>query len=180
MGVGVTETKNLRLARPYLSVEEYLAAEAWTIDAKGMVLVEQPKLPSGTIVRFEVVLASGEKPIRAEGRVIGFVKPTAERPGGVRVRFSRLGAQCKAFLDRVLATRGNVGGATVEGRLSLTGDEPPVSLPPMSLSKPPAESSSPPPSRAERIAGPVEAPANREELLERLRERARRQRAGGG
>ncbi len=151
----------LRLARPYHSVDEYLAAEGWSITAKGMVLVGEPELETGTTVRFEIVLASGEKPIRAEGRVIGYVAARGQRPGGVKVRFNRLGAASKSFIDQVLATRGKKGGAEVR-------DAEPMSLRPNEVASAPHHE---PP---QRMPGPISAPANREELLERLRERARR------
>jgi hypothetical protein len=182
----VADPKNLRLSRPYRNVDEYVAAEAWSIDARGMLLIDQEPMPAGTIVRFEIVLRSGAKPIRAEGRVVGPVEPTEDRPGGVRVRFRRLGPNCKEFIDRVLEARGSSPHASVE-LSSPTAAEAPLMDPdptPPPLQSPSltegARPSVPTPTPAERSevrtrdAGPVVAPANRDELLERLRSRTRR------
>jgi hypothetical protein len=167
--------KNLRLSRPYASVEDYVAAEGWTIDARGMVLLEQESMPPGTVVRFEIVLESGEKPIRAEARVVGDVEPTGSRPGGVRVRFRRLGPNCKELLDHVLESRGSSAHATVELSSPMAAELP---LPDPEPTPPPSPAPQPERSSEVRVhgAGPIAAPPNRDELLERLRERARRQR----
>jgi hypothetical protein len=166
----VTDPKNLRLSRPYASVDDYVEAEGWSIDARGMILIDQDPMPAGTVVRFEVVLRSGDKPIRAEGRVVGQVEPKADRPGGVRVRFRRLGPNCKTFIDDVLEARGSRAHATVELSSPMAAEMP--------LPEPPPDPA-PEPKRSERRTGergPIAAPPNRDELLARLRERARRQR----
>jgi len=88
--------------RPYASEEEYLAHERFSIEAKSMLLIDQPALPLDTAVVFDVTLDSGQKPIRAEAKVVGYVEPEGDRPGGLRVRFRRFGAATKAFIDRAV------------------------------------------------------------------------------
>ena len=198
----------LHIVRPYATVDEYLAAEAWTIDARAMILVDVAELPADTAILFDVALTSGEKLIRAEGKVAATIAAQGNRPGGLRVKFKRYGATTKAFIDRAVQTQ----------RAAQSADLPPVSVAPVSVAPvsvapisrhsvtelelqkaeaatTPAviEVSPPPPmpplpapgpapeSRPEmsapsgvrmRDAGPVDAPAERESLLARLRERA--------
>jgi hypothetical protein len=126
-----------------------------------MLLVGAEPLPPDTTVLFDIALADGSKPIRAEGRVVGVIPDTADRPGGLRVRFRRFGAATKAFIERAVSQR---------------VDEARPSQPEVALPRVTAELSAPPPPPLEsgvreRIPGPIAAPANREELLARLRER---------
>jgi hypothetical protein len=189
----------VHVVRPYASEQEYLSAEAWTIDQRSMLLIGAEALPGDTAVLFDISLADGQKPIRAEGRVVGMVHESGGRPGGMRVRFKRFGAATKAFIERAVKAK-NVSAApeppspseaerpsTPEAELPsatggdhpsmLDGDRP--SMPEVRLSMTalePAQAPPPPSSREpsglrQRIPGPVTAPANREELLQRLRQR---------
>lgn len=92
----------IHLHRPYASEEEYIAHERFSIDAKSMLLIDQPALPLDTAVVFDVTLDNGQKPIRAEARVVGYIETEGDRPGGLRVRFRRFGAATKAFIDRAV------------------------------------------------------------------------------
>ncbi|MFZ5890321.1 MAG: hypothetical protein ACOY0T_04565 [Myxococcota bacterium] len=177
----------LHIVRPYQSEDEYLAAEAWTIDARGMLLVGEAEIATDTAVVFDVTLANGSKVIRAEGRASGYLAASEERAGGLRVRFKRYGAQTKAFIDRAVHAR--------EEQLAKTASEPPPAPPadvvtaaqapapltnvePIVASESVTQNSDVKNSVLERsgihrrLAAPVTAPPNREELLERLRERA--------
>jgi len=93
----------IHVLRPYASEEEYLASERLSISPKTMLLFEQPPLPVDTAVVFDVSLSNGQKPIRAEGIVLGYAEPSDGQPGGIRVRFKRYGAATKAFIDRASA-----------------------------------------------------------------------------
>jgi hypothetical protein len=190
----------VHVVRPYASEQEYLNAEAWTIDQRSMLLIDAEALPGDTAVLFDISLADGHKPIRAEGRVVGMVSESGGRPGGMRVRFKRFGAATKAFIER--AVKAKSGGAEPERpsapeaqppsqvdaapeRMSLVdGDR--ASMPEVRASMPEARASmtelepapmTPPASSREpsgfrqRVPGPVAAPTNREELLARLRSR---------
>jgi hypothetical protein len=187
--------------RPYPSEQEYLNAEAWTIDQRSMLLIDAEALPGDTAVLFDIALADGQKPIRAEGRVVGMVSASSGRPGGMRVRFKRFGAATKAFIERaVKAKNGNAEperptspeverpsgpeaappsetgdrpslvegdrGSMPEVRLSMTELEPAFAAPARS-----APANQEPSGLRQRVPGPVTAPANREELLQRLRQR---------
>jgi hypothetical protein len=111
----VTTPLVLHIVRPYGGPDEYLAAESWSMDTRGMLLVDQAPLPLDTAVMFDVTLGDGSRPIKAEARVTGIVAPDGARPGGLRVRFKRYGGPTKAFLERA---------ATFEGAL------PPPAAPP--------------------------------------------------
>ena len=192
----------VHVVRPYASEQEYLNAEAWTIDQRSMLLLDAEALPGDTAVLFDIALADGQKPIRAEGRVVGMVSPSGGRPGGMRVRFKRFGAATKAFIERAVkakngsaeperpsapeaerpsgpeaAPSSQTGGdrpSLVEGdrssmpevRLSMTELEPAFAAPARS-----APANQEPSGLRQRVPGPVTAPANREELLQRLRQR---------
>jgi len=136
----------LHVVRPYGGEEAYLAAEGWTIEARSMLLLGAAPLPADTAVLFDITLEGGQKPIRAEGRVIGEVPAHGGFPAGLRVRFKRFGAATKAFIERAVALNA-VAARSLE---------------------PPPEERSEVRSRAPSI---VSAPPNRDELLAKLRER---------
>lgn len=131
----MSEPVILRIVRPYASEAEFLAGDLWTLDAKGALLVDQAALAPGTLVRFDVVLSTGERLIRAEGKVVKYVEPTPARPGGLRVRFTRFGGSTKAFIDRAVELRRAAPPARPEA-------PPAASKPPPT---PPAPSAHPPP-----------------------------------
>jgi hypothetical protein len=187
----------LHVVRPYSSEDEYLAAEAWTIDARGMLLINQREVELDRSVVFDVSLANGSKVIRAEGRAVGFQPPSEGNPGGLRIRFRRFGAQTKAFIDRALNAREQSLSASLSSRPPV----PPASVPPaaIAIAAPaplPVQASAAAPEALEaperpvfshrgvdprersgvhrRPAGPVDTPQNRAELLARLRARASR------
>jgi len=90
----------LRVVRPYASEAELLGAEGWTITMRRIVLIGERPLKKGTIVHVELVLESGEKLLRAEGKVVGMAKARSDRPKGLEVRLKRYGASTKRFLER--------------------------------------------------------------------------------
>lgn len=185
----------IRLTRPYASVEEFVAAEGWTIGKNGVVLIGHDALEAGTEVRCEIALSSGEPLVRAEGTVVREIPAQAGRPAGLQIRFQRVTPATKAFIKRAQDLRGGQSGE----RGDLASDvraaaEPPTSEP--ALPKPP---SPPPPSapshrsatawgRPSRAPGApvsraldalriragqsIPPPENRDELLRRLRERS--------
>lgn len=195
----------VHIVRPYATEQEYLAAEAWSIDARSMLLLDAETLPVDTAVLFDIALSDGHKPIRAEGRVVAEVAPDGSRPGGLRVKFKRFGAATKAFIERAVAAKKGaeperpsqpraelpsapeaerVSVVEVE-RISMAEVERP-SLPELRASMTELElgsraqvSAAVPPEPqsgvSQRKPGPIPAPANREELLARLR---RRQKVG--
>lgn len=203
----MTDPVVLRVHRPYANEDEYLEAEAWTIDDKAMTLIDQPTLAKDTVVRFEVVLDDGTRPIRAEGKAHKAVPADGDRPGGLRVRFRRFDASTKRFIDRVLEARRKERRSrrpppkplvlepeidtptmveqsppdqTAESEHSAPDESAPTTSAPdqsAPTASAPDESAravaSPPPATRNPGPGPraVAAPANRDELLDRLRAR---------
>ena len=125
----------LRVLRPYSSADEYLAAEAWTIQSRTMLLIGEPPQPAGAAVRFDIVLGNGEKVIRAEGSVVRHLAAAGDRPGGLEVRFRRFGGATKGFIDRVLSERGKKRAARLSTRPEL------ASIPDVAAETPPKTSS---------------------------------------
>ncbi|HEX6275905.1 MAG TPA: hypothetical protein VFZ53_22845 [Polyangiaceae bacterium] len=142
----------LHLTRPYASADEYLEREGWSIDTRSMVLVGQAELPAETDVVFDVTLADGSKPIRAEARVVGVVAATEGRPAGLRVRFRRYGSATRAFVERAVSSRGSSDVAA-----SSRG---PASVPPAPGSVRPAAPSVAPPAPSNGEPASVPPPAS--------------------
>lgn len=149
----------IHVLRPYASEEEYLAAERFSISAKTMLLIDQPPLPAETAIVFDISLSNGQKPIRAEGVVLGYAEQNGKQPGGIRVRFKRYGAATKAFIDRASAADSEA--------VPVPASAPAASLLPQPEGREPAESSG----VHRKAVLPVEPPLNREALLNRLRAR---------
>jgi hypothetical protein len=187
----VTNPVLLRVLRPYPNADAYVAAESWSIDVKGMLLVNEAAHPAGTAVRFDVTLSNGEKVIRAEGVVVRHVAARGDRPAGLQVRFKRFGGTTKAFIDRVVAARAadrkpprmtlpslpeapepTIKELPTDPRASVTSLTPELTsfgpLPPRLASA----SGTPFARLRERRPGPVAAPADRDGVLRRLRQRA--------
>jgi hypothetical protein len=176
----------VHVVRPYSSEAEYLAAEAWSIEPRGMLLIDAEALPADTALLFDVALADGHKPIRAEGRVVGSVAAQGDRPGGLRVRFKRFGAATKAFIERAVQAKSSPTAAAPSSPTAAPEPER-LSMPEVRLSMTDIEMMSPAPPEVaatlakpnerepsgirQRVPGPIAAPANREELLARLRQR---------
>jgi hypothetical protein len=165
----LSSTIVIHVLRPYANEDEYLAHERSSIDAKSMLLIAQPALPAETPIVFDVQLANGQKPIRAEAKVIGYVEASADKPAGLRVRFKRFGAATKAFIDRA------VSAPPVPSAAPLAAPADPSSAP-SELPEPPVLPAAPPTASAEssgihRKVLPVSAPLNRDALLARLRGR---------
>jgi hypothetical protein len=162
----------LHVVRPYETEEAYLEAEAWSIDAKTMLLIGQRKLPEDTAVLFDVALSTGEKIIKAEARVVGVVPPAGERPGGVRVRFKRFGAMTKAFIDRALEAQRKARESEQRAEAPTPPSSPQAEPAASPTQGTPGKNGSERSGVHERVARRVAPPPNREELLEKLRQRS--------
>jgi hypothetical protein len=142
----------LHLTRPYANADEYLAREAWSIDTRSMLLLDQEELPPDTEIAFDVTLGDGSKPIRAEARVVEVVAPADGRPGGLRVRFRRYGAATRAFVERAVSSRWSIGEVRQSTPPPPAAQTAPASVPPPASVRPPA--SVPPPASARPASSP--------------------------
>lgn len=201
--LSVADPVVLRVHRPFADEDAYLVAESWSIDDKAVLLIDQPALPRDTVVRFEIVLEDGSKPVRAEGKVHKVVAAEGDRPGGLRVRFRRFDASTKRFIDRVMDERRKerrsrrppaaeltplvlepepVTGSDVADAAQPEPSTPEQSAPevvsqPLGSAAAAAVAPAPEPDPRPEARGPgprsVAAPPNRDELLARLRARKR-------
>jgi hypothetical protein len=174
----------IRITRPYATEEEFLERELETLSRTGVTLIGAQPRAEGVVLRFELVLSSGQVLVRGEGRVVGFKTGVQPGPGGLALRFTRLYVRSKALIDKAAALR-------EQRRPSLRPPSmapPSMVMSPPSLARPsappPVRGSTPPPPRA-RVSRPppipspprseaslVGAPPDRDALLGRLRARA--------
>jgi hypothetical protein len=95
----------IRITRPYDSEDEYLANELEMTSKTSITLVGAQPRPQGVVLRFELALTGGQVLVRGEGRVVAF-KPNVHRGvGGLTLRFTRIDARSKSFLDKATALR---------------------------------------------------------------------------
>jgi len=98
----MTSALSLHVVRPYLNEEEFLEAEAWTVNSRSLLLVGVESHPEGTIARVELSLSSGKSLIVAEGSVVKHLAATSARPAGLVVRFRRMSAASSDFVKRAV------------------------------------------------------------------------------
>ncbi len=213
----------IRITRPYGNEDEFLEHELETLTRTSVTLLGAQARPQGVVLRFELVLSSGQAILRGEGRVVGFKPNVLHGLGGLTLRFTRLDSKSKALVDKAAAARERrrpshapppsepprsatplppppspppsmreavpepVPSAPVSVEVlavePASESPPPVSARPRSIPPPlppralkpqaPKPEPTPPPSRVG-TAGMVQAPPQRDALLERLRERAKR------
>jgi hypothetical protein len=152
----------IRVARPFETEDELLENELETLTRTSITLLGAPSRPPGLVLRFELVLASGQAVLRGEGRVVGY-KPDAHfGTGGLTLRFTRLDTRSKALVDRATAMRDRRRPSA----LPAMAESPSLPAPPITLVE---EDPAPPPSEE----APPRLSRDRDALLERLRERSR-------
>lgn len=173
----------IRITRPYRSETEFIEGDFAWLGRTTIILPNGPARASGELVRFEIVLTNGAPALRGEGHVVAHHVPGGSRPAGLEVRFTRVDAKSKLILDRVRERR-----ATTSQNESVTQ----VRLPEvLSIDTLPVQNSvgaPPPPAdlpsersgiHLTKSASRVAPPSNRDEILERLRVRARELAASG-
>jgi hypothetical protein len=224
----------IRITRPYGNEDEFLEHELETLTRTSVTLLGAQARPQGVVLRFELVLSTGQAILRGEGRVVGFKPNVLQGLGGLTLRFTRLDSRSKALVDKAAIARERRRPSSQAPPPSMPPSMPPMSMPPSmspkgltpepepsapapsvrelspaSVQELPAEpdrsvSSPPPPPVAARPrsippplppralkqnalkveptprpprvgpAGSLQAPPGRDELLERLRARAKR------
>lgn len=115
----------VRVTRPYDTEEEFLASEVDTLGRAGIVLVGAPQRPTGVVLRFEVLLRTGQPLLRGEGRVLAYRDDAYDDSPGLALKFTKLDARSKALVDRAAALRGAQRGET-EGAAEATPAPPSV------------------------------------------------------
>jgi hypothetical protein len=168
----------LRLSRPYDTEEALIEGDFASIGRPWIILPDVPVLAVGELVRFEVLLATGAPAIRGEGTVVAHHPPGGSKPPGLEIKFTRMDARTKSIIERVYAKRLALRAFSAPPPMS-AGAAPaaPASRPPQAAPQPaettpaaPTPPAHPSPPQARRT---VAAPANRDEVLEKLRARAK-------
>lgn len=130
-GSGSAKPVAIRIQRPYDSESELLAAEGPTLTRSTLLLLGAKNRPPGTILRFELVLRTGTPMLRGEGKVLEYQEESSFGMAGLVVKFSRLDARSKKFLEDTFGPPSTVAPQSI----------PPMSMPPSSLAP---ESHAPP------------------------------------
>ena len=154
----------LRVTRPYDTEDAFLQGDLARLGRGSIVLAETPAMPVGRVVRFEVLLSTGAAVFRGEGTVLAHHGKGGFKPEGLEVRITRTDAKSKAALERAQALRAANKPARQVDQQSGVRPAP-----------------TPEPEAAPMPAGRhVEPPPNRDEMLQRLRDRAAKMREHGG
>jgi hypothetical protein len=95
--------QSLRVVRPYTTEEEFLDAEAYTLNSRSVLLIDISPYPEGETVRVELTLRTGKPLILAEGAVVKHLAKSTTRPAGLVVRFRRMSGASSEFLKRAVA-----------------------------------------------------------------------------
>jgi hypothetical protein len=119
----------VRITRPYTSDAEFLERESEILTRTSVVLLGAQARPQGVVLRFEIVLKSGESILRGEGRVTGFKEKAHGNEAGLTLRFTRLDSRSKQLVDRAAAMR--------EARLRASGSIMPAAASSASALEPP-------------------------------------------
>jgi hypothetical protein len=187
----------IRITRPYASEDDFLDRELDTFTRASITLLGAQSRPQGVVLRFELVLASGQVLVRGEGRVVAFKANAFEGLGGLTLRFTRLDTKSKALVDRAAALREQRRPSTRPPTHDTTTPDPmPLPPPPPTLpgmprpapqesgvvafeadAAPQSEPSLPLARPSAPSASSADAP-ERDSLLERLRRRAKALDAG--
>jgi hypothetical protein len=95
----------IRITRPYATEAEFLEREFDTLTHATVVLLGAQARPQGVVLRFEIVLKSGESLLRGEGRVTGYKERAYGGEPGLTLRFTRLDSRSKTLVDRASSLR---------------------------------------------------------------------------
>jgi uncharacterized protein (TIGR02266 family) len=153
------------------TVDEFIENHAHDVSRGGIYIKTGSPFPPGTLLKFEVRLASDQAVITGVGRVVWkreTASGTGERPAGMGVKFIKVDDSSKTVIDKLVNTRADAGKtyeAEVEGP-GKTSERPPAVAPaprpgaPGPSKTPPAPAASPRPNKATMVGlGAVQAPS---------------------
>jgi uncharacterized protein (TIGR02266 family) len=161
----------LRIRLPYGSEEEFIERYGSNVARGGVFIATRALKPEGTSLAFEFVLADGTRLLRGEGVVVKTQVDEGGSRAGMTLRFVRLDAASKAFIDRLVARRSGLPPpappelpAAAPVPEPPPAREPPPAPPPSARpapASPPAEAARPPPAGPPgliRVPAPAPAP----------------------
>jgi uncharacterized protein (TIGR02266 family) len=150
------------------TVDEFIENHAHDVSRGGIYIKTGSPFPPGTLLKFEVRLASDQAVISGVGRVVWkreTSQGTAERPAGMGVKFIKIDDSSKTVIDKLVNTRADAGKtyeAEVEGPGKVSERPPPVvpaPRPPLSKTPPPV-AAAPRPGKSTMVGlGAVQLPA---------------------
>jgi uncharacterized protein (TIGR02266 family) len=89
------------------TVDEFIENHAYDVSRGGIYIKTANPFPAGTLLKFEIRLASDQAVIAGVGRVVwkrDSTQSTGERPGGMGVKFIKIDAPSTAVIDKLVNT----------------------------------------------------------------------------
>jgi uncharacterized protein (TIGR02266 family) len=96
------------------TVDEFIENHALDVSRGGIYIKTGNPFPPGTLLKFEIRLASDQAVITGVGRVVwkrDAAQAAAERPAGMGVKFIKVDDPSKQVIDRLMNTRADAGRA---------------------------------------------------------------------
>jgi uncharacterized protein (TIGR02266 family) len=95
------------------TVDEFIENHSHDVSKGGLFIKTPTPFPPGTLLKFEIRIASDKAVISGVGRVVWKREPTqagTERPAGMGVKFIKVDESSRATIDRVVGTGAAPGG----------------------------------------------------------------------
>ncbi|MCL2448158.1 MAG: TIGR02266 family protein [Polyangiaceae bacterium] len=127
------------------TVDEFIEGLALDVSRGGIYIKTSNPFPPGTLLKFEIPLASDHTVITGVGRVVWKREPAqsaTDRPVGMGVKFIKMDEASRAVVERLTSTRDGAGPEAAAARTP---------------SRPPPQASPPPPGASRRPARPDSA-----------------------
>src|SRR5580698_1324645 len=115
------------------TVDEFIENHAYDVSRGGIYIKTTNPFPAGTLLKFEIRLASDQAVIAGVGRVVwkrDSTQSTGERPGGMGVKFIKIDDPSKTVIDRLVNSRSDAGRSYESESESPTQEAPPAAAAP--------------------------------------------------
>jgi uncharacterized protein (TIGR02266 family) len=135
------------------TVDEFIENHAHDVSRGGIYIKTANPFPAGTLLKFEIRLASDQAVIAGVGRVVwkrDSTQTSGERPGGMGVKFIKIDAPSTAVIDKLVNTKSDAGRA-FEEEPQTSGETPPP--PPVLKGAPASRAPAAPPMRKATMIG---------------------------
>src|ERR1700722_3491628 len=110
------------------TVDEFIENHAHDVSRGGIYIKTANPFPPGTLLKFEIRLASDQAVIAGVGRVVWKRDPTqsdGDRPAGMGVKFIKIDEPSKTVIDKLSNTKADAGSAyESEAEMPATYDAP--------------------------------------------------------
>ncbi len=125
------------------TVDEFIDNHAYDVSRGGIYIKTASPFPPGTLLRFEIRLASDQAVIAGVGRVVwkrDASQANADHPAGMGVKFIKLDDPSKAVIDKLVNTKADAGKA-----FEAEAEAPSTASTPTPIKPAPAFATPPPP-----------------------------------